>query len=236
MSKASTRRGRFITLEGGEGAGKSTQVQRLMARLDRHGVRAMATREPGGSPKAEEIRDVILSGRARELGPMAEAVLFSAARADHLDHTIRPALARGVCVICDRFADSTRAYQGALGNVPPVVLAALERVVVGVTRPDLTLILDVPPELGLARAAERRAQRNETADRFEMEDVEFHRKLRQAFREIAEREPERCVLIDASGSPDVVEERIWAAVTPRLSLTRVEEASKEAQKEAVGGR
>jgi dTMP kinase len=236
MNKATKRHGHFITLEGGEGAGKSTQVLRLMTRLDQHGVRAMATREPGGSPKAEEIRGVILSGRARELGPMAEALLFSAARADHLDHTIRPALARGVCVICDRFADSTRAYQGALGNVEPGVLAALERVVVGMTRPDLTLILDVAPELGLARAAERRAQRNEAADRFEVEDVDFHRKLRQAFRRIAEAEPDRCVLVDASGGPDLVEERIWAVVAPRLSLTRVEATAKDTAKEAVGGR
>jgi dTMP kinase len=227
MSKTGKGRGSFITFEGGEGAGKSTQVQRLMARLDANGIKAMATREPGGSPRAEEIRAVILSGRARHLGPMAEALLFSAARADHLDHTIRPALARGVCVICDRFADSTRAYQGALGNVAPEVLSALERVVIGVTRPDLTLILDVPPELGLARAAERRAQRNEAADRFEAEDAAFHRKLRHAFRQIAEAEPERCVLVDASGGPDVVEAGIWSAVSSRLGLQHADAATKE---------
>lgn len=225
MSETDTARGRFITLEGGEGAGKSTQVRRLMARLDGYGINAMATREPGGSPKAEKIRAILLAGKARKLGAMAEALLFSAARADHLDHTIRPALQQGRWVICDRFADSTRAYQGALGNIEPDVLSALERVVVGMTRPDLTLILDVPPELGLARAAERRAKLNQSADRFEDEEVDFHRHLRQAFLRIAEDDPERCVIIDASGSAEAVDDRIWAAVTRRLSPQRAATAA-----------
>ncbi|MDJ1156792.1 dTMP kinase [Chelatococcus sp. SYSU_G07232] len=210
-------RGRFITFEGGEGAGKSTQVQRLMARLDAAGIRAMATREPGGSPRAEEFRKVLLSGAAKELGPMAEALLFSAARSDHLEHTIRPALARGIWVVCDRFADSTRAYQGALGNLEPAVIRAMERIVVGSTYPDLTLILDLPPELGLARAEARRNARNEGTDRFEAEDVGFHRVLRKAFLDIAEAEPERCVVIDASAAPEIVEERVWEAVKTRLA-------------------
>jgi dTMP kinase len=220
-------RGRFITFEGGEGTGKSTQAAFLADRLKTYGLGVSLTREPGGSPGAEAIRHVLLSGAAQPLGSHAEAILFAAARDDHVRQLIRPALEAGRWVICDRFADSTRAYQGALGNVAPEVLSALERVVIGVTRPDLTLILDVPPELGLARAAERRAQRNEAADRFEAEDAAFHRKLRHAFRQIAEAEPERCVLVDASGGPDVVEAGIWSAVSSRLGLQHADAATKE---------
>lgn len=211
-------RGRFITLEGGEGAGKSTQIKRLMARLETRGIRVLSTREPGGSPKAERIREVILSGAAKDLGPMAEALLFSAARADHLDKTIRPALARGTWVLCDRFTDSTRAYQGALGNLDPALIRALERIVVGETTPDLTLILDLAPEDGLARAAARGQALGEGADRFEAEDIDFHRTLRQAFLDIAEAEPERCVVIPADADADTVERRIWQAVDDRLVL------------------
>lgn len=220
--KASTRAkatapatGRFITLEGGEGAGKSTQVRRLLERLQAAGIDAVGTREPGGSTGAEIMRHLILSGAAKPLGPLAEATLFAAARADHLDATIRPALARGAVVVCDRFADSTRVYQGALGNVDPRLIAALEQVTVGETRPDLTLILDLPAEEGLARAAARSGQ---GADRFESEGLAFHRALRAAFRALAANEPERCVLIDASGTPEAVEEAIWQAVSTRLKL------------------
>lgn len=207
--------GRFITLEGGEGAGKSTQVRRLLARLQAAGIDAVGTREPGGSTGAEIMRHLILSGAAKPLGPLAEATLFAAARADHLDATIRPALARGAWVVCDRFADSTRVYQGALGNVDPRLIAALEQVTVGETRPDLTLILDLPAEEGLARAAARSGQ---GADRFESEGLAFHRALREAFRALAADEPARCVLIDASGTPEAVEEAIWQAVSTRLKL------------------
>lgn len=207
--------GRFITLEGGEGAGKSTQVRRLLARLQAAGIDAVGTREPGGSTGAEIMRHLILSGAAKPLGPLAEATLFAAARADHLDATIRPALARGAWVVCDRFADSTRVYQGALGNVDPRLIAALEQVTVGETRPDLTLILDLPAEEGLARAAARSGQ---GADRFESEGLAFHRALREAFRALATEEPERCVLIDASGTPEAVEEAIWQEVSARLKL------------------
>lgn len=206
-------RGRFITFEGGEGAGKSTQVRRLLERLQALGIDAVATREPGGSTGAEIMRHLILSGAAKPLGPVAEATLFAAARADHLDATIRPALARGAWVVCDRFADSTRAYQGALGNVDPRLIAALEEVTVGETRPDLTLILDIPAEEGLARAA---ARSGTNADRFESEGLSFHRRLREAFRELAAREPGRCVLIDAGAEPDVVAEAVWSAVAERL--------------------
>ena len=207
--------GRFITLEGGEGAGKSTQLRRLLARLQAAGIDAVGTREPGGSTGAEIMRHLILSGAAKPLGPLAEATLFAAARADHLDATIRPALARGAWVVCDRFADSTRAYQGALGNVDPRLIAALEQVTVGETRPDLTLILDLPAEVGLARAAARSGR---DADRFESEGLAFHLALREAFRALATSEPERCVLIDASFEAEAVEEAIWQAVSTRLKL------------------
>ena len=206
--------GRFITFEGGEGAGKSTQIERLLRRLNEDGVRAIATREPGGSPKAERIRQSVLAGAAKSFGPFAEAILFSAARIDHLRETIRPALARGLIVLCDRFADSTRAYQGALGNVDPALIRALERATIGDTRPDLTFILDLPAEIGLARAAQRRS--GQGADRFEVEDAAFHERLREAFLAIAREEPGRCVVIDADRDPDVVEADIWRTVSERV--------------------
>lgn len=205
--------GVFITLEGGEGAGKSTQVARLAARLRaRTNHPVVTTREPGGSPYAEEIRAAVLAGVAKPYGPFAEALLFSAARLDHLDRLIRPALARGETVICDRFIDSTRAYQGAAGGLDPAVLNALERVVVGRTRPALTLILDLPPETGLARAAAR----GEGQDRFEAEALSFHARLRAAFLDIAAREPGRCAVIDAAAEPDAVEDAIAATIADRL--------------------
>ena len=173
-------RGRFITFEGGEGTGKSTQVKLLAERLRAHGIDVVTTREPGGSPGAEIIRHVLLSGAAKPFGPAAEAILFAAARDDHLAETIRPALARGAWVISDRFADSTRVYQGVLGEVDPNLIHGLERIVVGDGKPDLTIVLDVPPEIGLERAAKRRA--DEAADRFEAEGLDYHRRLREAFR------------------------------------------------------
>ncbi|WP_342164716.1 dTMP kinase [Methylobacterium sp. SD21] len=206
--------GLFITFEGGEGAGKSTQVARLAATLRaRTGRPVVVTREPGGSAYAEEIRAALLAGAAKPYGPFAEALLFSAARLDHLDRLIRPALARGETVICDRFSDSTRAYQGAAGGLDPSVLTALERVVVGPTRPDLTLILDLSPETGLARAA---ARGGEGPDRFESEALSFHARLRAAFLTIAAYEPERCAVIDATADPDTVEAAIAATVAARL--------------------
>lgn len=209
--------GVFITLEGGEGVGKSTQAGRLAATLHaRTGRPVTVTREPGGSPRAEEIREALLAGAAKPYGPFAEALLFSAARLDHLDRLIRPALSRGETVICDRFIDSTRAYQGAAGGLDPSVLAALERVVVGRTRPDLTLILDLPPEAGLARAAARGEAAGEGPDRFEAEALGFHTRLREAFLAIAAREPGRCAVIDAAAGPDAVEAAILAQVEARL--------------------
>lgn len=207
-------RGRFITFEGGEGTGKSTQAAMLADRLRAFGLGVVLTREPGGSPGAEAIRHVVLSGAAQPFGSHAEAILFAAARDDHVRQLIRPALEGGRWVVCDRFADSTRVYQGALGNVDPRVIRSLERISLGETRPDLTIVLDVPAETGLSRAAERRG--SGSADRFEAEALEFHAKLREAYRDLAEQEPDRCVLIDASEAPRIVADTIWATVSRRL--------------------
>jgi dTMP kinase len=207
-------RGRFITFEGGEGTGKSTHAAMLAQRLRSLGIGVVLTREPGGSPGAEIIRHVLLSGAAKPLGTAAEAILFAAARDDHVRQTIAPALARGRWVICDRFTDSTRIYQGTLGGVDLKLLRALERVTVGELNPDLTFVLDVPVEIGMARAEKRRGER--TADRFEGEGLEFHEKLRDAFRLLALSEPNRCVLIDAAGMRPVVADQIWKVVSDRL--------------------
>ncbi|HEX8164982.1 MAG TPA: dTMP kinase [Beijerinckiaceae bacterium] len=209
--------GRFVTFEGGEGAGKSTQIGRLARRLEQRGVEVVTTREPGGSERAERIRGAVLGGGAKPLGRLAEAILFSAARHDHLEEKIRPALARGAFVLSDRFADSTRAYQGSEGVLDQKLLAGLERIVVEATKPDLTFILDLPAEVGLARAAARREAASEDVDRFEAEDLGFHERLREAFLAIARKEPERCVVIDAAADPDTVEERVWAAVEGRFA-------------------
>jgi dTMP kinase len=207
-------RGRFITFEGGEGTGKSTQAASLAQRLRSMGIGVVLTREPGGSPGAEIIRHVILSGAAKPLGPEAEAILFAAARDDHVSSTIEPALARGRWVVSDRFSDSTKVYQGALGHVDPLLIGGLHRVTIGTLRPDLTFILDLPAELGLQRAAARRGERN--ADRFEGESLEFHEKLREAYLHLAASEPNRCVLIDARDEPNAVAVRIWETVAKRL--------------------
>ncbi len=209
-----TAKPRFITLEGGEGAGKSTLAKALQSQLASRGIECVITREPGGSPKAELIREALLSGQVKPFGPFAEAVMFYAARIDHVDQTIKPALARGAWVISDRFADSTRAYQGALGRLDPSLLLSLERTALAGFTPDLTLMLDVPADVGLARAAARRGEG--PADRFEGEGRGFHARLRQAFLDIAEREPGRCVVIDAGLPPPAVLELAWAAIEMRL--------------------
>jgi dTMP kinase len=207
-------RGIFITFEGGEGVGKSVQARALAQRLEGLGLKVALTREPGGSPLAEVLRQVILSGDAARLDAESEALLFSAARIDHIDATIAPSLARGEWVICDRFADSTRAYQGAAGRLDDAFISRLERVAVGATLPDLTLILDLPPKLGRARAAKRRGSQG--PDRFEGEGLPFHRTLRAAFLEIALREPGRCAVIDARGTEEDVADAIWQVVSDRL--------------------
>ena len=211
-------RGKFITFEGGEGTGKSTQAAMLALRLESLGLRVQLTREPGGSPGAEIMRHVLLSGAAKAFGAEAEAMLFAAARADHIRCTILPALQAGKWVICDRFADSTRVYQGVLGDVDPRFIKALERISVGDLRPDLTCVLDVPADLGLRRAAGRR--RGATPDRFEAEAIDFHEKLRQAYLALATAEPERCVVIDASAPKKMVAKRVWQAVSARLNPAR----------------
>jgi dTMP kinase len=211
-------RGRFITFEGGEGTGKSTHSTLLADRLTSAGIGVVRTREPGGSPGAEVIRYVLLSGVAEPLGVQAEALLFAAARGDHVRNTIEPALAQGLWVICDRFIDSTRVYQGALGHLDPRFIRALERVTVGDLKPDLTFILDVPAEVGLARAHKRRGER--VADRFEAESRAFHEALRDAYRRLAAEEPERCVAIDATEPKPAVAERIWKVVVERLDSAR----------------
>jgi dTMP kinase len=212
--------GRFITFEGGEGGGKSTHAKLLGERLQNAGIDVVLTREPGGSPGAEIIRHVLLSGAAKPLGAETEAILFAAARDDHVRATIEPALESGKWVICDRFLDSTRVYQGILGHVDARLIRGLERVTVGETMPDLTLILDVPVEVGLARASARRG--SDVADRFEAENVEFHEKLRGSYAALAKLEPERCVLIDAAAPKEAVQDEIWKAVSERLMRRRAD--------------
>jgi dTMP kinase len=210
-------RGRFITFEGGEGSGKSTQIKKLAERLEASKVRTLITREPGGSPGAEIIRHLVLSGMGKLLGADAETLLFAAARDDHVRTVIKPALGSGVWVLCDRFADSTRIYQGRLGHVAPELLNAMQRVTIGDLEPNLTFILDVPVEVGLQRAAARRG--SEAPDRFESEDVRFHQELREGYREIAASEPNRCVLIDATADVETVADDIWTAVRQRFSTS-----------------
>jgi dTMP kinase len=210
-------RGRFITFEGGEGSGKSTHIRLLAERLNAAKLRAIVTREPGGSPGAEIMRHLVLSGMGKLLGPDAETLLFVAARDDHVRTVIKPALSQGIWVLCDRFSDSTRAYQGSLGKVAPAVLDAMERVTIGDLKPDLTIILDVPVEVGMQRAAKRRGAG--APDRFEAEDIKFHQDLREAYRQIAANEPERCVLIDANADASAVAANIWGALRDRFFAT-----------------
>ena len=206
--------GKFITFEGGEGTGKSTQAGMLAQRLETYGLAVQLTREPGGSLGAEIIRHVLLTGAAKPLGADVEAMLFAAARDDHVQCTILPALRSGKWVVCDRFADSTRVYQGILGQVDQKLINVLERVSVGELSPDLTVILDLPVQVGLERAKQRRGSAR--ADRFEGEGVEFHQKLRDAYLDIAAHEPDRCVVIDTTASKDIVADAIWQAVESRL--------------------
>ncbi|WP_394764074.1 dTMP kinase [Phenylobacterium sp.] len=206
--------GRFITFEGGEGAGKSTQLKRLVARLGAEGLDVVATREPGGSPGAESIRELVLKGATDRWSPVTETLLMYAARRDHIERVIRPGLARGAWVLCDRFADSTRAYQGAAGGVAPALIAAMETYILEDTRPDLTLIFDLPVAVGLQRAQARAGSEM----RFESKGAAFHERLREGFLAIAKSEPQRCAVIDAVGSLDDVEARVWAAVAERLAV------------------
>ncbi|WP_199194823.1 dTMP kinase [Phyllobacterium phragmitis] len=202
--------GLFITFEGGEGAGKSTQIKRLAAYLATVDIDTLVTREPGGSPGAEAVRHVILSGAAEPFGPAMEAVLFAAARSDHVAQLIRPSIMAGKTVLCDRFIDSSRVYQGVTGSLDPSFMQALERVAIDGTVPDLTIILDLPAEKGLARATRRRG--DEAADRFEKETLATHEARRQAFLAIAAAEPERCRIVDADRPEEEVSAEIIAIV------------------------
>jgi len=206
--------GRFITLEGGEGTGKSTQAKRLSAAFEAKGLPALATREPGGSPGAEDVRKLLVTGEPGRWDAMTETLLVFAARADHVARTIQPALEAGSTVICDRFTDSTYAYQGVGRGVPRETIRRIEAVVLDDFKPDLTFVLDLPVDVGLARAHARGAQET----RFEKFDTAFHEKLRQAFLDIARRAPDRCIVIDASQSEDAVAAAIWDAAARRFGL------------------
>lgn len=209
--RAAVRRGIFITFEGGEGAGKSTQIDMLATTLRDSGRDVVVTREPGGSPGAEAVRHVLLSGAAEPFGPGMEALLFAAARSDHVEQVIRPAVERGEIVLCDRFMDSSRVYQGVTGNLDAGFMRALEGVAINGLAPDLTIMLDLDPEEGMRRADVRRG--NDSADRFEKETLEIHRRRREAFLEIARAEPERCVVIDAAQTEKKVAAEIALAVS-----------------------
>jgi dTMP kinase len=202
----------FITFEGGEGSGKSTQARLLLERLRAEGIDALLTREPGGSPLGEEIRTLLL-GSAAPRSALSEALLFYAARADHLDKLIRPALAAGRWVICDRFSDSTRVYQGVAGGLGRGALDALQAMVVSPTTPDLTLVLDVPAEVGLRRARARRSAQG--ADAFEGRELAYHRALREGFAAITVQDPTRCRLIDGARDAETIAAEIWGHVSRR---------------------
>jgi dTMP kinase len=220
--------GLFVSFEGGEGAGKSTQIRRLAERLRELGHDVLVTREPGGSPGAEAVRHVLLSGAAEMFGTRMEAILFAAARNDHVEEVIRPALARGTIVLCDRFMDSSRVYQGVTGNLEADYIEALQRVAVNGVIPDCTLILDIPAEIGLERAR-KRASAVTAPDRFEKEEMQTHEKRREAFLDIAAREPDRCHVVDALRSEDEIAEDIAAIVDRRLGpATNISSARSEA--------
>jgi dTMP kinase len=214
-AKAAT--GFFITFEGGEGAGKSTQVRHLAEALRSDGHDLLLTREPGGSPAAERMRAVLLDP-ALELDAMTQLMLFSAARRDHWVKTIAPALLRGAIVICDRFFDSTFAYQGAAGGVNEGDMRMMTKLALGDAAPDLTIILDIDPQIGLARAKARRG--SSATDSFEAQDIGFHYKIRQALLDIYAREPERCAVVDARQSETELAAEIAAIVQTRLAAAK----------------
>ena len=204
------RRGRFITLEGIEGAGKSTQIAPLMAELERHGIDALATREPGGTPEAEAIRSLLIDPAHRSLGKDAELLLVFAARAEHIEKVIRPALERGCWVVSDRFTDATFAYQGAGREIAARRIAVLEEWVQGDLRPDLTLVLDLSVSEGRARIGGRRA------DRFEREDSGFFERVRASYLQCARAAPERYRIVDAGDPPSLVAAAIRRAIAPLI--------------------
>ena len=225
MEHARSGRGRFLVFEGIEGAGKSTQLPLVERRLRDAGVKTLATREPGGTLLGESLRDVLLDPRFTGMSPAAELLVMFAARAEHLAKVIEPALAVGTWVLCDRFTDATFAYQGGGRGVDAARIAVLEETVQGGLRPDRVLVLDIPVEVGLARAGRRRADRRgqmsigfpaAPADRFEREDVEFFRRVREVYLERARTYPERYAVIDASADEETTTERVLAAISERF--------------------
>jgi len=204
--------GLFVTFEGGEGSGKSTQLARLAARLCASGIEPVVTREPGGTPLAEGIRELLLDP-ARRPGAISEALLMEAARADLVASLVRPALAAGRVVLCDRYDDSTLAYQGAGRGLDPGLLAMLNQAATGGLEPALTLLYDVPPEVGLARRENAAGETN----RLDREPTDFHLRVRRCFLELAAAGPERWVVLDATATPDELERLGWAALEPRLA-------------------
>lgn len=217
------RPGAFITFEGGDGTGKSTQVRRLVERLGRAGIRTVATREPGGTPQAERIRNLLLQRDSGAFDPLSEALLLFAARREHLVNLIEPALHRGEWVVSDRFADSTRAFQGYGMGLDGTVIEQLYRLVAGTRVPDLTFVFDIDPEVGLARSGRQKAANANSAegteDRYELMGVSFQQRLREGFLAIAKAEPQRCVLIDASQTIDAVEKHIVAVIEECFSIS-----------------
>ncbi len=215
--------GLFVTFEGGEGAGKSTQIRLLATALRERGLEVLTTREPGGSPGAEAVRHVLLSGAAEEHGTRMEAVLFAAARNDHVEGVIRPALERGCVVLCDRFMDSSRVYQGVTGNLDPVFIEALQRVAVNGVYPDCTIIFDLSPAIGLERVRRRSVGSTDKPagttdfDRYEKEELETQEKRREAFLDIAAREPERCCVVNADASQADIASEVLRLVDARLA-------------------
>lgn len=212
--------GLFVTFEGGEGAGKSTQIRLLAEALRSRGLTVLMTREPGGSRGAEAVRHVLLSGSAEAYGIRMEAILFAAARSDHVEQVIRPALEAGTVVLCDRFMDSSRVYQGITGNLEQPFIEALERVAIHGVVPDCTIIFDLPAAIGLERARKRSADVDTSSepDRFEKEELETHEKRREAFLDIAEREPLRCRVVDATLTPEAIAAQVLAIVEPLLPI------------------
>ncbi|MGV1869368.1 dTMP kinase [Agrobacterium rosae] len=208
--------GLFISFEGGEGAGKSTQIRLLAETLRERGLEVVVTREPGGSPGAEAVRHVLLSGAAEPFGVRMEAMLFAAARNDHVEEVIRPALEKGAVVLCDRFLDSSRVYQGTTGNLEPEFIETLQRIAIDGTMPEMTLIFDISAAAGLARAR-KRADEGATPDRFEKEELETHEKRREAYLDIALNEPRRCRIVNADQPQDKVTEDVLSFVEPLLA-------------------
>lgn len=210
---------KFISLEGGEGAGKSTQIKMLKGWLEGLGVKVCLTREPGGSSSAEQIRELLVTGDADRWTPMTEALLMAASRAEHVERTIKPALEAGQWVLCDRFFDSSIAYQGAGRSLGVDKIGNLQRIAIGDFAPDLTVILDLPVEIGLARAVAREGGKAVSEDRFESLSITFHETLRAAFLRIAESEPTRCQVVDANRTPDDLQKEVKRVISERLGIS-----------------